>query len=419
MLLLAQLSLTHRQAVRRVALVCLSAVHQPPVFTASATPCHAISCLQLGSGVSARAVALLRMSGGAGNSRKRQREAGATAQEPSFYAVAATGGDGSSATGRMHFRQAGGTEKSGVAASAAAKELAETVQTHLAAAACPKAKAWMENYVKRSQQRGNKAPACRQCLLNSLAALTSNCKDTPTAASTLAAAREGAGRVSVEVMADAACLLIQSPFADDKFTGILLLAEFVLVDKRALAGEAVVLDTGSFLGRIGVCYDLRFVDDWSTADWMSIKVLGPFIMTKSAGTERAHAARQLLAWSALPASSSSVWKRRAGHVTFVNYICHRGKSNTKGRADKGDALLYEGFLSDLISACQHALLCSSERFSNTGAGWVLRYTILVKREESIKCLETCASSLTKEGLNYALEKTSDAALKKRLHSLIK
>ena len=220
---------------------------------------------------------------------------------------------------------------------------------HLQASGDSVTKQWMENYVKGVPSRGNKAPACRRALYRALGAFAPAPVDKTL--DTLAVARAGAASFSVASLADAACSLVKSSYGDDKFTGILLLADFVLADKRPTAAQ--VLETGAFLARVAALFDSGAISEWPSSDGMSMKVLGPFVLQKPAGAARRDAARAVLSWSAL--TTGSVWRRRAGHVSFVNYIVRRGSK--AGGAPKGDALLYPGFVSELIGACKH--VCTS------------------------------------------------------------
>ena len=137
-----------------------------------------------------------------------------------------------------------------------ASGLVQVVTSRLQASACAATKQWMENYVKGTPCRGNKAPECRKALQDALSAFApANASTDPLAQKdrgSMAAAGAGAQTFALQALADAACSLVQSPFGDDKFTGILLLAEFVIVDKRARTDPtaAAVLYTDAFLARI-------------------------------------------------------------------------------------------------------------------------------------------------------------------------
>lgn len=137
-----------------------------------------------------------------------------------------------------------------------ASELVQVVTSRLQASACAATKQWMENYVKGTPCRGNKAPECKQALQDALSAFApANESNDPLAhkdRGSRAAAGAGAQTFTLQALADAGCSLVQSPFGDDKFTGILLLADFVIVDKRARTDPtaAAVLYRDAFLARI-------------------------------------------------------------------------------------------------------------------------------------------------------------------------
>ena len=59
------------------------------------------------------------------------------------------------------------------------------------------------------------------------------------------------------------------------------------------------------------------VSDWSTSDWLSTKVLGPYVAWHP---RRRAAARSLMGWAAQRRGMASVWMRRAGMVSFVNLV---------------------------------------------------------------------------------------------------
>ena len=149
---------------------------------------------------------------------------------------------------------------------AVASVLAERIQARLQSSADPAAKKWIENYIKEGVSRGNKAPACREALLYSLSTFAPLI--TEPEKGTMPAARKGAAQISLACLADAGCGLVQSIYIDDKFTGILLLSEFVIVDKRANTDPeaAAVLATGTFFSRIARLCDGAFVSDWPTAN---------------------------------------------------------------------------------------------------------------------------------------------------------
>lgn len=339
--------------------------------------------------------------------------------------------------------------------SAAASSLACAIQARLAASASPATKAWMENYVKSSSWRGNKSPVVRAAVQDAVRA----------------AGETDARSVTGRALYDGAFSLLGSTFADDKLAGMILFKEFALEDPSC---RSDVLYPARGDGPAKVLADVRrlFDDDsptgvneWSTCDWLCLKVLGPYVAGVRPREARRAAARSLMAWSSprdpvAPVAPASVWCRRAGHVAFVSHIVDKnknkststskkakakvnvtkkrkygegdererdgekaGRESAGGRSDDddatgGDELFGEGWLLELIAACD-AALASRERFAQTGAGWVLRYCLLQRRKEVVEVLKRRGPTMTTEGMRYALERCADAALKKRLMHIVK
>ena len=65
------------------------------------------------------------------------------------------------------------------------------------------------------------------------------------------------------------------------------------------------------------------IHDWSSGDWMSTMVLGPYAARHPRLEGRRRIARRLLEWARLGPGSGSVWMRRAGLVSFVNLVSAR------------------------------------------------------------------------------------------------
>ena len=206
---------------------------------------------------------------------------------------------------------------------ASASSLARAIQARLTASALPATKAWMENYVKSSLWRGNKSPVVRSAVRDAVEA-----------------AREIDPRsVTGRVLYDDALSLLVSKYADDKLAGMILFKEFALEDPSC---RADVLYPARGDGPAKVLADIRRlfddesttgVHEWSTCDWLCMKVLGPYVAGVKPKEARRAAARSLMSWSSPPAPTS-VWCRRAGHVSFVSYIVDKGKGNKKKKKKK-------------------------------------------------------------------------------------
>lgn len=298
----------------------------------------------------------------------------------------------------------------GMALKVASSTLVADIQRRLVTSATSKNKEWFENYVKNSRWRGNKTPMVREAVLSAV-------KETP---------------VAVEVRYGATMQLLKSEFSDDKLAGMILFQEKTLPDPAARAllyptgGLGPVLDD---VGELFADESLTGVCEWSSCDWLCMKVLGPWV----AGHPRPRdAARELMSWSRRDATKTSVWERRAGHVAFISYIRDKSRDKAAGVKRKrpaageakpakpptgGDELFGDGFLLELIGACD-AALADPQRFAQTGCGWVLRYCLLERRAATVEVLTRRAPGMTTEGMRYALEKCPDAALSRRLLKLV-
>ena len=105
------------------------------------------------------------------------------------------------------------------------------------------------------------------------------------------------------------------------------------------------------------------LNDWSSADWFSARVL-----SKIALAGQHDLAERILSYTTQ--SESSLWQRRCGVVSFLQYHKH---DRDKLPADFGLRL---------VQACETSLLCSpQERFTQTGIAWVLRYVLLLQGDD--------------------------------------
>jgi 3-methyladenine DNA glycosylase AlkD len=199
-------------------------------------------------------------------------------------------------------------------------------------------------------------------------------------------AREaGIDRLPTQEQKDLALALIRLEYTEDKLAGILFWQEILL--------PARAVDWPDDLPRFADLFQQGYIYDWNTCDWFCVRVLGP--LAEQQGAECAHA---IAAWR----SSEPLWQRRAAAVGFVN-LAKRGEAN------------FPGFSEMLLGACA-PLVASSERFAQTGAGWVLRELSLAEQERVVVFLEERIGQFTREGLAYATEKMP-AETKARLKEL--
>jgi 3-methyladenine DNA glycosylase AlkD len=134
--------------------------------------------------------------------------------------------------------------------------------------------------------------------------------------------------------------LIRQNHTEDKLAGILFLQEILVPSGEP--SHALLLPAFADLFE-GGC-----LADWNSVDWFCVKVLGPLVERDGEPCARAIGEWRL---------ASTLWQRRASAVAFVNLV---------KRAE-----IFPGFFQVLMESCE-VLVGDRERFSQTGAGWVLR-----------------------------------------------
>lgn len=170
-----------------------------------------------------------------------------------------------------------------------------------------------------------------------------------------------------------ALALIQEPWGEDKLAGILILQE-VLIKRKLIQWETDLPKFAEF-------FDAGYIQEWNTCDWFCVKVLNPLI--KQQGKPCAMA---IMDWC----HAENFWRRRASVVSFVNL------------AKQGDRNFPE-FTELLLKTCE-VVICSPERFAQTGTGWALRELGLADQTAVVHLIETHSTQFSSEGLRYAIEK---------------
>lgn len=117
------------------------------------------------------------------------------------------------------------------------------------------------------------------------------------------------------------------------------------------------------------------VRDWASCDMLCSKVLKPLLVASPG------ARKKIVGWCRAP----NPWRRRAAAVAFVGVA--RG-------GDHDAAILH---------VCAH-IVKDPERFTQLGCGWVLRELFLASPRATVAFLEQHLTSLSREGLRYAIEK---------------
>jgi 3-methyladenine DNA glycosylase AlkD len=172
--------------------------------------------------------------------------------------------------------------------------------------------------------------------------------------------------------ASLAVALIRRPMTEDKLAGILFLQEILIPLGEPSCREL----TPSFEG----LFSDGHLSDWNSVDWFAVKVLGPLIRR-----DGEPCARAISGWRATPV----LWQRRAGAVAFVGPL-HDGE-------------LFAGMYDEVIACCE-TLVASTQRFSQTGAGWVLRELSEADPDRVIAFIRTHRSRMSRDALTRAVAK---------------
>lgn len=189
------------------------------------------------------------------------------------------------------------------------------LQGRLDAAQDPGTKEWFENYLKHAiGYRGVKTPV--------VARIVAEWRGD-----------QGLDRLEDEDQLGVARSLVEEPLAEDKFAGILYMQQYLV--RRLNPDRLLAVAEGLFAG--GALFD------WSTSDWLSVRVLGPLIRRGGMG-----AAERIAGWR----TAGDLWQRRAAIVPFRAVV-----------RDEAYHPLIEGTIGALVG--------ERERFIQTGIGWVV------------------------------------------------
>lgn len=223
-------------------------------------------------------------------------------------------------------------------------DLQQGIVANLHQHATPATKDWFTNYVKGTTWIGCKLPTVRQCVHDIIPPIKSLKRTkTPQAAPALPA----------PVLLDTAVQLLQQAECDVKLAGMLILSECFPVEQDGLA-STVVLD------RLEQdVLQANHITDWSSADWIAMKVLRKIVLEASAEMSPLVVPRIL----DYTRQGTSLWYRRCGIIPFCHYHKHRD-------------VLPDDIGARVLQACEASLLASpAERFTQTGVAWVLRYRL--------------------------------------------
>ena len=127
--------------------------------------------------------------------------------------------------------------------------------------------------------------------------------------------------------------LMNEPFAEDKFAGIIFIQKYLL---KSTEPDKII----KFLDK---CFQNGYLYDWSTTDWCCVRVIDPLIVANGMKI-----AKDISLWR----ESENIWQRRASIVSL------RGVSKDQS---------YHSLIKKIISI----LVKEDERFIQTGIGWTL------------------------------------------------
>jgi hypothetical protein len=180
-------------------------------------------------------------------------------------------------------------------------------------------------------------------------------------------------RLYPERLLDTAIHLLQQRECDVKLAGMLILSECCQYhtpseveandgDNDDSSNSNMALCSTTVLDRLEeTVLQPNLVPDWSSADWFAMKVLRKLILLETTTTtDKEDIVQRILDYTK---HGTNIWYRRCGIVPFVQYYNHR------------DTLPQDIGLR-IVQACETSLLASpTERFTQTGVAWVLRYVL--------------------------------------------
>jgi 3-methyladenine DNA glycosylase AlkD len=229
------------------------------------------------------------------------------------------------------------------------------LQKQLTQASDAKTKAWFEAYMKQVlPYRGLKLPQVRSILHAWVRA-------------------EGFGDVATEQQLAIAIALMHEPWAEDKLAGILIIQEILIKQHR--------IDWERDLPQFAALFDQGYIQEWNTCDWFCVKVLNPLVKQQGEAF-----AQVLVTWC----EAENLWRRRASVVSFVN-IARHGDRN------------FPGFIRLMLDTAA-VVVQSSERFAQTGVGWMLRELGQADQAQVVGFVKDRIECFSSEGLRYTIEK---------------
>ena len=294
------------------------------------------------------------------------------------------------------------TRISAATGSTTVETLQHAIVENLQKEATKTTKDWFTNYVKGTTWIGCKLPTVRQCV-HAVIPPTSKKKKKKSSEDT----RTEENSLSSQLLLDTAVQLLQQPECDVKLAGMLILGECF---PRNLDSEdddddnnnnktmfplssTMVLDR---LERDVLQADM--VNDWSSTDWFANKVLRPLVFQAEPEHFRHELVYRVLNYAQ---TGNNIWYRRCAVIPFILYYKDRD-------------VLPAHFVTKYIEACETSLLTSpSERFTQTGIAWALRYVVTApkygtqgERQEAMEMILRHGPLWTAEAKKSITEKLS-------------
>ena len=216
----------------------------------------------------------------------------------------------------------------------------DDLQERLEAAADPKTRDWFERYLKRAiAYRGLKTPLVAKIVAEWRSA-------------------HNLQKLSEDAQLDLCGRLMRQRHAEDKFAGTVYMQKYLL---RRMEPDPI-LTLAEQLFAEGAIFD------WSTNDWICVRVLGPLLARH--GME---AAARIAGWHNAP----NLWQRRSAIVPFR-------------------AVVREERYHPLIGATIATLVRERERFIQTGIGWVISDLSKCHPDEAAALVERHFDALSPE-----------------------
>jgi 3-methyladenine DNA glycosylase AlkD len=166
--------------------------------------------------------------------------------------------------------------------------------------------------------------------------------------------------------------LFEGNYAEDKLAGILVLHELLL--------EQLALED---IRALGALFERELITDWSSCDWLCVKVLGGVAQRE---LPRRAVADELASWR----DARTLWQRRAASVAFVN-LAKRGEQN------------FPGFTRLMLETSAVTVRCP-ERFAQTGVGWLLRELAVAEREAVLAFTREHGALMSREAVRSVVER---------------